>query len=106
MKTFLLCFATSLTLAGAAHATETKLTKDDLTAATKIVFDAYGKDKFDAVFKKVSAKLGPVQKDAPNMKSWFAKDADKCIQFWITSDHGNAATGMASDTEAAKTGCK
>jgi hypothetical protein len=92
-----------------ANAGDTKLTKDDLIEATKLVYASYGKDKFAAVLKKVEAKLGPAQKKEPNMMSWFAKDGEKCVQFWVTQadkgDKGWAATGTASDTDAAKTGC-
>jgi hypothetical protein len=89
-----------------ASAGGTNLTKDDLAEATKIVYAGYGKDKFAAVVKKVEAKLGPAQKKEPKMLSWFAKDGDKCVQFWVTQgDKGFAATGTASDTDAAKTGC-
>jgi hypothetical protein len=103
----LLALATSVTLAGSAVADGTKLTKADLTDATNIVYASYGKDKFDVVVKKVTARLGPAQTKKPNMLSWFAKDSDKCIQLWVTSgDKGFAATGMSSDTDDAKNGCK
>jgi hypothetical protein len=95
-----------LLLATPAYADGTKLTKADLTDATNIVYASYGKDKYDAVVKKVVTRLGPAQKQAPKMLSWFGKDGDKCVQRWITpADKGFAATGMSSDTDDAKSGC-
>ena len=78
-----------------ARADGTKLTKADLTDATNIVYASYGKDKYDAVVKKVVTRLGPAQKQAPKMLSWFGKDGDKCVQRWITpADKGFAAVGQ------------
>lgn len=109
MKALKLCAAllTLATIATTAGADATKLMKADLTDATNIVYASYGKDKYDAVVKKVVTRLGPAQKTQPHMLSWFAKDSDKCIQFWVTSaDKGFAASGLSSDTDDAKNGCK
>lgn len=106
LRTLAALFALA-TVATSASADTTKLTKADLTDATKIVYASYGKDKYDVVVTKVVARLGPAQKQQPKMLSWFGKDGDKCIQFWVTTaDKGFAATGMADDTEDTKTGCK
>jgi hypothetical protein len=107
MKPTLAILAVAIAFVTSARADGTKLTKADLTDATNIVYASYGKDKYDAVVKKVVGRLGPAQTQKASMVSWFAKDGDKCVQFWVTTaDKGFAATGMSSDTEDAKNGCK
>ncbi len=77
-------------------------TKAKLDEATKVVFTAYGKEGFDAVYKKVVALLGEPRKKEPNMMKWFGADpAGKCHLFWITKgDKGQAATGTMDATAA------
>jgi hypothetical protein len=77
-----------------AFATPTKLTKTQFSEATQLVFSAYGKKPFDAVYKEVVAKLGEPQKKADPMYSWYGTDPDgKCVQFYIQKNNGEKWAG-------------
>lgn len=71
-----------------------------LVDANKTVIAAYPAP-FDQTYKSVVAKLGEPKKKSENMYQWFALDAGKCTQFFMTKDSnkGHAASGI-SDSDA------
>jgi hypothetical protein len=101
-----LTVAAVLLAAPLALAAPTKLTNAQFTEATQMVFDAYGKKPFDAVYKEVVHKLGEPAKKAPPMFSWYGTDeAGKCVQFYVQKNNGEKWAGTGS-LEADAKNCK
>ena len=95
----------AMVVMGAATAFAAPLDKKALDSGKAIVYEAYGQ-KFDAVAKKVAAKLGAAKKTTAAMHSWFALDGANCLELAVTKNgEGLAAVTIVSNPDDPKSGC-